>query len=103
MPVALFFPRCIVVVGALLASLAPVSAIAQAPQRARPNATPLVEIRTSDVDLFYRIYDAAGGAPSADALQHDYIDAGSDGVRQFVPQELLHACQGQAHGNESVA
>jgi len=47
-------------------------------------AAPLAEVRTSDVDLFYRIYDAAKGAPTGEALQRDYIDAGSDGVRQFV-------------------
>jgi hypothetical protein len=52
-------------------------------------ARPLAEIRTSDVDLFYRIYDSANGSPSADALQHDYIDAGSDGVRQFVPNRIV--------------
>ena len=91
MRLAIFFPRSIVVVGALVANLAPVGVIAHAPQRARPNAAPLVEIRTSDVDLFFRIYDASGGAPNADALQHDYIDAGSDGVRQFVPNRIKSA------------
>jgi Predicted Zn-dependent protease (DUF2268) len=86
------YPLRFVVGGALtVAILASPSAIARAPQRARPNATPLVEIRTSDVDLFYRIYDASGGAPNADALQHDYIDAGSDGVRQFVPDRIKSA------------
>jgi hypothetical protein len=48
----------------------------------------LPEVRTSDVDLFYRLYDAAHGAPTAETLQKDYIDAGSDGVRQFVPQRI---------------
>jgi hypothetical protein len=47
------------------------------------------EIRTSDVDLFYRIYDAANGRPSAEVLQRDYIDAGSPGVREFVPHRIL--------------
>jgi hypothetical protein len=42
----------------------------------------------ADVDLFYKTYDAAGGAPRADALQHGYIDVGSDGVRQFVPKRI---------------
>jgi hypothetical protein len=80
-----FFHRIFGVIGALaIAILASQSAFAQAPQRTRPNAPPLAEIRTSDVDLFYRIYDAAGGAPNADALQLGYIDAGSDGVRQFI-------------------
>jgi hypothetical protein len=57
---------------------------------ARAEAAPAAaEIRTSDVTLFYRLYDAAHGAPSAETLQHDYIDAGSPGVRQFVPQRIL--------------
>ena len=41
-------------------------------------------IFTQDVDLFYRVYDAAGGHPSQSQLQHDYIDAGSDGLHQFA-------------------
>jgi hypothetical protein len=48
-----------------------------------------VKIITSDVDRFYRIYDSAHGHPSAQVLQSDYIDAGSDGVRQFVPQRII--------------
>lgn len=51
----------------------------------------LPEIRISDVELFYRIYDAAGGAPSAATLQRDYLDAGSDGLRQFIPQRIISA------------
>jgi hypothetical protein len=54
-------------------------------------AAPLAEIRTSDVDLFYGVYAAAHGAPSAEALQKGYIDAGTDGVRQFIPQRILSA------------
>lgn len=45
---------------------------------------PNPEVRTQDVDLFYRIYDDAEGSPSAVALQKYYIDAGSDGERQFA-------------------
>jgi hypothetical protein len=37
-----------------------------------------------DVALFYRIYDAAGGRPSAESLQRDYIDAGSNGLRTLA-------------------
>lgn len=54
-------------------------------------APPPVEVRTSDVDLFYHVYDAAGGAPTAEALQRGYLDAGSDGVRQFIPDRILSA------------
>jgi hypothetical protein len=55
-----------------------------------PNAVPAAatraspQILTQDVDLFYRVYDAAAGHPSEAQLQHDYIDAGSDGLHQFV-------------------
>lgn len=46
-----------------------------------PSAPPIL---TQDVDLFYRVYDAAGGHPSAAQLQHDYIDSGSEGLHQFL-------------------
>lgn len=39
---------------------------------------PIIEI--SDVDRFYKIYDKAGGRPTGEALQYDYIDPGSDGL-----------------------
>jgi hypothetical protein len=42
------------------------------------------QIRTQDVDLFYKVYDAAAGHPSEAELQHDYIDAGTEGLQQFV-------------------
>ena len=45
---------------------------------------PEVDIRTGDVDLFYRVYDAAHGHPTADQIQRDYLDAGSDGLRTFA-------------------
>lgn len=52
-------------------------------KRSKPKlAGPL--IRTEDVELFYRIYDAAGGHPTAAQLQHDYLDAGSDGLHRFA-------------------
>jgi Predicted Zn-dependent protease (DUF2268) len=56
--------------------------------RAQP---PRVEVRTSDVTLFYRVYEAAGGTPGAAALQKGYLDAGSDGVRQFIPNRIRSA------------
>jgi hypothetical protein len=46
--------------------------------------TPGPVIETEDVALFYRVYDAAGGRPSAEQLQRDYLDAGSDGLRTFA-------------------
>jgi Predicted Zn-dependent protease (DUF2268) len=47
------------------------------------------QILTQDVDLFYRVYDATGGRPSESQLQHDYIDAGSDGLHQFAKARNL--------------
>lgn len=45
-------------------------------------AGPVIHIE--DVDRFYKVYDSAGGHPTADQLQHDYIDPGSDGLHQFA-------------------
>lgn len=67
---------------ALLAALIASSALAAAPPK------PSARFITTDVDRFYALYDAAKGAPSGDVLQRDYIDAGSDGVRQFVPDRI---------------
>lgn len=41
-------------------------------------------IDTSDVDRFYEVYDEAGGHPTADALQREYIDRGSDGLHALA-------------------
>jgi len=43
---------------------------------------PVVDI--SDVERFYRLYDSAQGHPSAEQLQRDYLDDGSDGLHQFA-------------------
>jgi hypothetical protein len=45
---------------------------------AAPSVGP--DIVISDVALFYKVYDAANGHPTADQLQHDYLDKGSDGL-----------------------
>jgi predicted Zn-dependent protease DUF2268 len=42
------------------------------------------EIHTNDVDRFYKIYDAAGGHPTAAQLQRDYLDAGSEGLHDLA-------------------
>jgi hypothetical protein len=41
-------------------------------------------IHVEDVERFYAVYDAAGGHPTADQLQHDYLDPGSDGLHVFA-------------------
>src|ERR1700677_2362259 len=41
-------------------------------------------IRIDDVGRFYTIYDAAGSRPTAEQLQRDYLDVGSDGLHIFA-------------------
>jgi hypothetical protein len=52
-----------------------------------PAHGPTIDIE--DVYRFYAIYDAAGGHPTADRLQADYIDAGSPGLRTFAQQRNI--------------
>jgi hypothetical protein len=49
------------------------------------------EIRISDVELFYRVYDAAGGKPSAESLQRNYLDPGSPGLHEFLVRRIHSA------------
>ena len=42
------------------------------------------DIRIDDVERFYAVYDAAGGKPTAEALQRDYLDKGSVGLGEFA-------------------
>ncbi|KRD79790.1 DUF2268 domain-containing putative Zn-dependent protease [Lysobacter sp. Root983] len=42
------------------------------------------EIRVDDIERFYAIYDRAGGKPSAEELQRDYLDQGSPGLLEFA-------------------
>lgn len=41
-------------------------------------------IQTDDVKRFFAVYDAADRHPSADQLQRDYLDIGSDGLHTFA-------------------
>lgn len=52
------------------------------PARAAPPEGPV--IMTEDVTRFYRIYESSGAHPTADQLDHSYIDQGSEGLRQFA-------------------
>jgi hypothetical protein len=61
--------------------------------------TPVAEIRTSDAQLFFNVLNTADGAPTVEALQHGYLDAGSDGVRQFIPYRIVSA----KHLSETIA
>ena len=42
------------------------------------------QILTSDVERFYRVYGAAGGRPSAEQLDRDYLAPGSPGLHEFA-------------------
>jgi len=72
-----------------LAVLGTLIALAASPAAAAGRGE--AEVRTSDVDLFYRVYETAKGHPTAEALQRDYLDAGSPGVREFIPERILSA------------
>src|SRR5271155_3445229 len=41
-------------------------------------------IQIEDVNRFYAVYDAADSHPSAEQLQRDYLDPGSDGLHTFA-------------------
>lgn len=50
-------------------------------------------IHIEDTTLFYQVYDAASGHPTAGQLQHDYIDKGTDGLRRFLDQRHTTAAR----------
>lgn len=45
---------------------------------------PVVVVQIEDVARFYKIYDGADGNPTADQLQHDYLDQGTEGLHTFA-------------------
>lgn len=63
---------------ALRAALAAAGALALPVQAAPP------VIHTADVDRFFLVYEAAGGKPSAEVLQRDYLDPSSEGLKTFA-------------------
>jgi Predicted Zn-dependent protease (DUF2268) len=71
-----------VVIGAL--ALAAISGAAQTLPATASSTTTRPVIHIEDVERFYKIYDATNGHPTVDQLQHDYIDAGSDGLHHFA-------------------
>jgi hypothetical protein len=66
--------------------LAPVLVAAALASSAAPAlaARPAPRIVTTDVTRFYQVYDAAGGHPTAEQLQRDYLDRGSEGLHTFA-------------------
>ncbi|HEY2981665.1 MAG TPA: hypothetical protein VGJ22_10825, partial [Anaerolineales bacterium] len=72
-----------IVVG-VLACTASASAAAQSAVSKNFDTAAAPAIHIEDVDRFYQVYDAAGGRPTVEQLQHDYLDPGSDGLHQFA-------------------
>lgn len=64
---------CAVIYGAPQSATSPASVPASGPV-----------IQTDDVTLFYKVYDAAGGHPTADQVQRDYLDPGSEGLHHLA-------------------
>jgi len=58
------------------------AALAIAGRAAAAPARP--QILTGDVERFYRIYEAAGGHPTAEQLDRDYLAPGSAGLHAFA-------------------
>lgn len=48
-------------------------------------------MRYDDVERFYRVLDDARGQPSPAILKRHYLEAGSDGVRDFIPYRIVSA------------
>jgi hypothetical protein len=70
-----------------LAAFALGAAPARAAEPAVADASAAVIIE--DVARFYRLYDEAGGQPTAERLQRDYLDAGSEGLRHFAQRRRV--------------
>lgn len=70
--------------GSLFAGALIASAVAAPAQAAA--AQPVVDI--ADVERFYAVYDAAGGKPTAQALQQGYLDPGTEALRQFAADRI---------------
>ena len=74
--------RVVVIVGALACTA--ISGAAQSSTPAGSGSAPEPVIQTDDVARFFKVYEAANGHPTADQLQHDYIDPGSDGLHHLA-------------------
>ena len=49
------------------------------------------KVRDEDADRFVAVYEAANGAPTAEALEAGYIVPGSDGLKIFTPGRIESA------------
>lgn len=73
---------CVAIIVAALVTMASAGAGARTSQPASTAPAPVIEI--DDVQRFYALYDEMHGHPTADALQHRYIEGGSDGLRTLA-------------------
>ncbi len=69
-------------IGVLACAAIPGTACSATAKAADTAAGPVIQ--TEDVDRFYKVYEAAGGHPTADQLQRDYLDPGSEGLHHLA-------------------
>lgn len=72
--------------GLLLVVLPMMLLPANAAERTQPSARIVVQI--DDVTRFFSVLDASGGKPSAEDLQHGYLDTGTDALRSFTDSRI---------------
>jgi hypothetical protein len=70
----------LVLIGALACATVPAVAAGQ-------------DIHVEDVERFYKVYDSADGRPTAEQLQRDYLDPGSEGLHQFARMRKVTAAR----------
>jgi hypothetical protein len=73
-----------VVLNALSLSL--IFGLADSSASSPPNLADGPVIHIEDVAAFYKLYDATNGHPTADQLQHDYLEPGSDGLHNLAKE-----------------
>jgi len=66
-------------------------AISCTSRSAPPAPAAAIEIQTEDVTRFYNLYEAAQGRPTAEQLQHDYLDPGTAGLRHLTRVRNVNA------------
>jgi len=72
---------------ALILVASPVALLqAQAAERIVPAGR--IVVQTDDVTCFFKVLDANHGRPSADDLQHGYLDVGTDALRSFTDSRI---------------
>src|ERR1700734_3149425 len=65
-------------------SLGLIFALAGSAASLPPNAADGPVFSIEDVAAFYKLHDATNGHPTADQLQHEYLDPGSDGLHNLA-------------------